>query len=242
VKSATVSYCLSCILFAVVANAATPSPLPPTAPAGVDPAMWERMKLIDHAAAQIADLTADFKQEKQTALLKNPMVSTGSVWARGSEMLWNTRAPQPTIMHVDERQITLYYPDQKTAEIYPVSGPLAQLTASPVPRLADLLQHFSFAAGSSTDLGIDPHPDQEAFLLTPTDKDISDHVENVVVLIDAKAGFILAFKLTDSDGETTLLRFSNVKINTHFDDKSLRLDLPADVKTVHPLESAGPQP
>jgi outer membrane lipoprotein-sorting protein len=204
--------------------------------------MWERMKLIDRAAARIADLTADFKQEKTTALLKNPMVSTGTVWARGSEMLWNTLAPQPTIMRVDESQITLYYPDQKTAEIYPVSGPLAQLTASPVPRLVDLLQHFSFAAGSSTDLGVDPDPDQQTFLLTPTNKDISDHVENVVVLIDGKAGFILAFKMTDSDGETTLLRFSNVKINTHFDDKRLRLELPPDVKMVHPLENVGRQP
>lgn len=238
-KLAAVSYWLSCILFAAAANAAVPSTLPTTAPSGLDAAMWKRMQLIDHAAAQIADLTADFEQQKQTALLKNPMVSTGTVWARGSEMLWNTRAPEPTIMHVDENQITLYYPEQKTAEIYPVSGPLAQLTASPVPRLADLLQHFSFAATSSSDLGADPEPDQEAFLLTPTDKDISDHVEKVIVLIDTKAGFILAFKMTDSDGETTLLRFSNVKINTHFEDKRLQLQLPADVKTVHPLDNVG---
>jgi outer membrane lipoprotein-sorting protein len=242
VKPATASYWLACTLFAAVANSAVPSTLPTTAPSGLDAAMWERMKLIDHAAAQIADLTADFEQQKQTTLLKNPIVSIGSVWSRRSEMLWNTRAPEPTIMHVDENQIILYYRDQKTAEIYPVSGPLARLTASPVPRLADLLRHFSFTDASSTDLGVDSEPDQEAFLLTPTDRDISDHVENVIVLIDAKAGFILAFKMTDSDGEITLLRFSNVKINTQFDDKRLRLELPADVKTVHPLENVGRQP
>jgi outer membrane lipoprotein-sorting protein len=204
--------------------------------------LWERMKLIDHAAAQIADLTADFQQQKFTALLKNPMISTGTVWARGSEMLWNTSAPEPTIMHVDANEITLFYPKQKTAEIYPLSGQLAQLAASPVPRLADLLEHFSFAPASSHDLDDEPSPDHEAFLLTPTDADIREHVENVTVLIDAKAGFILAFKMIDSDGETTLLRFSNVKTNTKFDDAHLRLTLPADVKTVHPLENVGRQP
>jgi outer membrane lipoprotein-sorting protein len=230
---------LLCILFAAVAHAAN---LPTTAPAGIDAAMWERMKLIDHAAAQIADLTADFEQQKFTALLKNPMISTGTVWARGSEMLWNTRSPEPTIMHVSANEITLFYPQQKTAEIYPLNSQLAQLAASPVPRLADLLEHFSFALASPRDLNAAPDPDHQAFLLTPTDPTIREHVQNVAVLIDAKAGFILAFKMTDADGETTVLQFSNVKINTKFDDARLRLELPADVKTVHPLENAGAQP
>jgi outer membrane lipoprotein-sorting protein len=229
---------LLCIfLFTALANAAN---LPTTAPSGIDSALWERMKSIDHAAAQIGDLTADFEQQKFTTLLKNPMTSTGTVWARGSEMLWNTRVPEPTIMHVDANQITLFYPRQKTAEIYSLDSRLARLAASPVPRLADLLQHFSFAPAH--DLDAPPNPDQQAFLLTPTDKNISEHVENVTVLIDAKAGFILAFKMTDADGETTVLRFSNVKTNTKFDDSHLQLQLPADVKTVHPLENIGRQP
>jgi outer membrane lipoprotein-sorting protein len=111
-----------------------------------------------------------------------------------------------------------------------------------VPRLADLLEHFSFAIASPHDLSAAPDPDHQAFLLTPTDPTIREHVQNVAVLIDAKAGFILAFKMTDADGEMTVLRFSNVKINTKFDDARLRLELPADVKTVHPLENAGAQP
>ena len=230
---------LLCILLASFAHAAN---LPTTAPAGIDAAMWERMKLIDHAAAQIADLTADFQQQKFTPLLKNPMVSSGTVWARGSEMLWNTRAPEPTVMHVDANQITLFYPNQKTVEIYPLSGQLAQLAASPVPRLADLLENFSFTTASAHDLDAESDPDHEAFLLTPTDQTIREHVEHVTVLIDAKARFILAFKMIDTDGETTVLRFSNVKRNTKFDDAHLRLELPADVKTVHPLENVGRQP
>jgi len=241
VKPASTRYLSLCILFAAIANAAAAGNLPTTAPAGLDATLWERMKLIDRAAGQISDLTADFEQQKSTALLKNPIVSTGAVWARGSEMLWKSRTPEPTILQVDGKQLTLFYPNQKTAEIYPLSGQIAQLTASPVPRLGDLLEHFSFAAASSDDLGAQPDPNQEAFRLTPTDQDIRQHVQKVTVLIDAKAGYILALKMVDTDGETTALRFSNVKINTNFEDSRLRLELPADVKRVHPLENVGPQ-
>jgi outer membrane lipoprotein-sorting protein len=230
------------MMFAAAAKVAVAGNLPTTAPSGLDTMLWERMKSIDHAAAQIADLTADFVQQKSTALLKNPMISTGTVWARGSKMLWSSRTPEPTVMQLDEKQLTLFYPDQKTAEIYPLNSQLAQLAASPVPRLADLLEHFNFAVASSKDLGAEPNPSQAAFLLTPTDEDIREHVANVTVLIDAKAGFILTFKMVDTDGDITVLRFSNLKTNTKFDDARLRLELPADVKIVHPLENLGRQP
>ena len=200
------------------------------------------MKSIDHSAGQITDLTADFEQTKVTALLKNPMKSTGQLWARGSEMYWKTASPEPMTMHVDSDQITLYYPRQKTAEIYPLTGDLMGLTTSPVPRLADLLQHFSFAAAAPRDADTEPTADTQAFSLTPTDPKMHEHVDHVNVLIDTKLGVLLVMKMTDADDETTTLRFSNIKTNTNFDAKLLHLDLPGDVKTVHPLENIGPRP
>jgi outer membrane lipoprotein-sorting protein len=237
------AWCLLAMLyFSCAAVAAVPTTLPTTAPAGIDESLWDRMKAIDHAAAQITDLTADFEQTKITALLKNPMKSTGQLWARGSEMLWKTVTPEPMTMRVDSTGITLYYPKQKTAEVYPSTGELAGLTTSPVPRLTDLLQHFNFASASSRDFDMAPSPDTQAFLLTPTDPKIREHVDHVNVLIDAKLGVLLVMKLTDADDETTTLRFSNIKMNTSFDAKLLQLNLPGDVKTVHPLENIGPRP
>jgi outer membrane lipoprotein-sorting protein len=239
VKIVRARYLTFYILVATVARAAAPSDLPTTAPAGLDAGLWERMKLIDQAAARIEDLTADFEQQKFTPLLKNPMTSVGTVWARRSQMLWNTRAPEPTVLHVDESQVMLFYPKQRTVEIYPLSGQLAQLAASPVPRLADLLRHFRFAPASAQDLGVAPDPNHEVFLLTPTDPEIREHLKNVTVLIDAKAGYILEFKSVDADDEITILRFSDVKTNSKFDDARLQLNLPADVKTIRPLATLG---
>jgi len=50
-------------------------------------------------------------------------------------------------MRIDEKEITLYYPKQKTAEVYPMAGQFGAMSSSPVPRLATLLRLFTFCRG-----------------------------------------------------------------------------------------------
>jgi outer membrane lipoprotein-sorting protein len=237
---------LVAVTFGIGAGADGPATLPATVPSGLDAALWDRMVQVDAKAGKIADLTADFEQQKFTPLMKKPLVSTGTVLAKDSAMLWDTRAPEPTLMRVDEKEVSLFYPKQKTVEIYPIAGQLSSLAASPLPKLAILLRYFRFApaqaAGVSKEMGEINRPDRLALRLTPIDKELSEHVDNVVVLIDTQRAFILAFQLTDSDQERTVLRFSNVKTNTNLDDARLRFTLPAGVKTVRPLENLGPPP
>lgn len=213
--------------------------LPAAAPAGIDAALWAHMKQIDARASAIADLTADFEQFKFTPLLKKPMTSRGVVLAKGNVMLWTTRLPEPTVMRVDENQIQVYYPNQKTAEIYPLSGRLAELASSPVPRLASLLEHFSFSPASVEDFGEKSDRGRLALRMVPSDKSIAEHVQSVSVLIDSDHGFILSLKMVDPDGERTEIRFSNVKTNTNLENARLGLSLPEGVKTVRPLEGIG---
>ncbi len=232
-------FCLICVFGCL---AASPATLPTTAPSGLDPNLWARMKQVDARAAGIADLTADFQQRKFTPLLKKPMTSTGTVLARGDLMLWDTRAPEPTLMRVDANQIQVYYPKQKTLEVYPLAGRLAELARSPVPRLATLLDYFSFTPATADDVPEAGAPDRLALRMMPTDKTIAEHVEHVSVLIDSAHGFILALNVIDPDGERTEIRFSNVKTNTKLDDARLELKLPDGVRTVHPLEGLEPPP
>jgi outer membrane lipoprotein-sorting protein len=200
------------------------------------------MKAVDVKATQIGDLSADFVQKKFTPLLKKPMVSTGSVLAKDSVMLWETRTPEPTSMHIDEKQIEIYYPKQNTLEVYPISGQIAGLFASPVPRLAPLLTHFSFAAASAEEVEKAGQPDMLALRMTPTDAALREHVDKVFVLLDTKHGVIVDLIVLDADGDRTEIHFSNVKTNANLDASRLHLKLPADVKTVHPLEGLGPPP
>ncbi len=233
--------CLLTIGLSGVTRAA-PATLPSDPPAGLDPATWERMTKIDQKSQAIVDLSADFEQQKFTPLLKKPMTSTGTVKAKGSAMYWDTKSPSATLMRVDEKQISLFYPQQKTVEIYPIAGDLAALASSPLPHLSMLLNHFKFAPAAAKDMGATDDDAHLTLRLTPIDEDIRKHVDHVTVLIDAGHGFILAFELIDGDGERTVIHFSNVKMNTAMKDEALQLSLPAGTKTVHPLENLGPPP
>jgi outer membrane lipoprotein-sorting protein len=229
-------------LIASIARAESPTTLPATPPTGIDPALWARMVQIDAKAGRIADLTADFEQKKFTPLLKKPMISTGTVLAKGSAMLWDTRSPEPTIMRVDESQLRIYYPKQKTLEAYPIAGQLSALASSPLPRLAVLLPHFTFAVAAGkdlTDVGEFNAQTTLALRLAPVDESLKEHLDHVVVLIDSERGFILGFKMVDSDQEATVIRFSNTKVSTGIEDSRLRLDVPPGVKIVRPLENLG---
>ena len=230
------------ISFALLIRAETPTSLPATPPAGIDAALWARMAAIDAKAEKILDLSADFEQQKFTPLLKKPMISSGAVRAKGSAMFWDTRKPESTLMRVDEKEVRIYYPNAKTLEIYPLAGQLSALAASPLPRLAALLPHFKFTPASTKDLGEQEAADRLAVQLTPIDESLREHVDHVTVLIDADRGFILAFQLIDADGERTVIHFTNVKTNQNLEDARLQLALPADVKTVRPLENLGAPP
>ena len=189
------------------------------------------LKEIDRRAGEIKDLTADFEQEKQSPLLKKPLVSKGVVRAKGAAMLWDTASPHPTRMRVDGESLQLLYVDQKVLEIFPLQGKLAQLAASPLPRLKVLQDQFKIEGGQASE-GV------QTFILTPTDAKLAEHVDQVIVAIDTRTAVISRFQLTDPDGEKTVIRFSNHKLNTDLPDAALQINAPEGTKTVRPLDGA----
>ena len=232
---------LSIILLFLIPHFACAEALPTTAPSGIEANLWERMKATDVKSAKINDLTADFEQLKYTALLKKPLKSTGDVHARGNVMLWNTQGKQPTQMRVDEKEVRIYYVNQKTIESYPVAGQLGSLAANPLPRLSTMLNYFQFAVAAENEFE-KSDADRLILKLTPTDESLKEHVKSVHVSIDTTTGLMQAFQLTDADGDRQVIHFSNMKTNTDFDDSKLQLQAPADVKVVYPLKDMGAAP
>ena len=239
---------------------ATPEPAPP---AGTDPALWERLRQIDARTAEHKDLLADFEQRRFTALLRKPVVSRGRVRVLGQRMRWDTAAPAPTVMAVDEREVRMYYPQQKTLEVYAIDQRLAALAASPLPRLDVLRGYFTFQqipakqllpgdpggpskkndpAGQGDGDGdrADPAADDARFVavrMTPTEPSLREHVEAVAVLLDARAGYMLAFRVTDADGEETVIRFDNIRVNAGLAERDVTLQVPKGTKVVRPMEN-----
>jgi outer membrane lipoprotein-sorting protein len=203
----------------------------------VDAQTWAIMTAIDEKVGRITDLRADFEQQKHTPLLKKPLISSGKVLLKGSQTHWDIQKPEPTVMFMDAKEIRLYYPKQSMLEIYPIEGDLGSLAASPLPRLEILKRFFSFERIDPAEL--DPQADVEktlALRMTPTDDSLRQHVREVRVLLSRETGFILRAETRDTDGDRTMLIFSNPQADTGLRDEELRLNVPANTTISRPLD------
>lgn len=212
---------------------AQPSTNPSTAPD--DRALWSKLTDIDERAGRVRSLAADFRQEKFTALLNKPLISSGRVRVKGAMMRWDTREPEPSVMRIDQHEARIYYPAQKTLEIYPLDQRLGELAASPLPRLDILRARFSFEQVPVSDLEKNAGAGRFiALRLTPTEASLREHIQQVRVLLDVQTASMVKAEVTDSDGDRTVLSFSNVQLNVDVGD--LGLKVPPGTTVTHPLD------
>lgn len=203
---------------------------PATAPA--TQSTLPQLVAIDERAAAIQSISADFVQEKHSPLLSDPLVTRGNVKAMGANVLWTATQPEPSQTHVGPKLLSIYFPKQKLVEEYNLTPATASLTASPLPRLAVLQETFELFADQGE--GLPMPPGTTAVRLTPRDPELGNYVEQVRVVLDVDRGVVLAFEMTDPDGEVTLTRFERIQVNPSLAASDLMLHLPADVKRVSP--------
>lgn len=202
------------------------------------PALRATLDDIDRRATAAADLSGRFRQEKHTALLKKPLVSTGRIRTKGAVVRWDTEKPDPAVLYADGKEFRMYYPKQAVVEVYPIDRRMAELASSPLPRLASLRQHFSIEQLPRDEL---PEADRDdpnrlALRLAPTDEFLRRHLDEVRVVLDVAAAGVTRVEIDDADGDRTVIRFSDVKTNTGMKASDLDLALPAGTKVSRPLE------
>jgi len=198
---------------------------------------------VDRRAGLTKDLVGNFRQEKHTALLKKPLVSSGRIRMKANVVRWDTDSPEPGVLYADGREIRMYYPKQSTVEIYPIDKRLADLAASPLPRLGALRQHFKIEpappgrANAQSEIRRDTASAIEIRLL-PSDPYLAEHVEEVRVALDVTTACVTRVEMLDTDGDRTVIQFTEVKTNTGVKDADLDLVLPPTTKVSRPLDGA----
>ncbi len=234
----TGAFLLLALLAAAVQPPPASAPAPSTAPAPhADADLESQLREIDRRNADVRDLTADFEQTRTSVLLKNPLVSKGTVKVKGPRTLWKTTSPRPSTMLIDDSEMRIYYPDQKSMEVYALTDSLRRIAATPLPRLDDVRRHFDIArvelpAGTPEHmLGIE---------LSPREPSLRERVQSVRVTIDRRAALAVAVTITDADGERTVLAFSNTRANTGLDDGAVALEVPEGTRVSRPLEGLPP--
>ena len=204
----------------------------------LDAKLQQRLAEIDGRAGAHRDLVADFVQEKRTPLLQRPLITRGTVHARGDATLWASEKPEPSRMRMDPRTMQIYYPSQRRVEQYPMRAKLGAIATSPLPRLSTLQEQFAIRIDDGPSLVEGKPPaDSLQLLLTPRDADARQFVSHVRVLLDAGRGVVRAFEVVDPDGDSTRIRFDDVRTDTDFADGELMLDAPADIAISRPLEA-----
>lgn len=220
------------IMLAAACMAGAGQPEPVAQPASD---LRARLAQVDARAAAIEDLTATFEQRKHTALLREPMVSSGTVRVRAGRVLWETRKPRPSTLAIEEERAIVLYPRQKAAEIYPLRAEMRLLGASPLPSFARLREAFEITGADAADLVERPDADWIGLALAPKPGPMRDHIERVRALLDPETPAVVALEITDADGDRTVIRFTEVRTNTGLEEADVTLKLGEDIEVSYPL-------
>ncbi|MEM1446925.1 MAG: outer membrane lipoprotein carrier protein LolA [Planctomycetota bacterium] len=208
------------------------------ASAADDDAAWEELESLSQQREPITTYAADFRQEKFTPLLRDPIESTGRVLIAegeaGGVSRWDTDAPYASTMLIADGELKLFYPEQESLEVYELGDRLDALAASPVPDLAVLKENFAIDSSGWTE-------DNALYRLTllPKSEAMLDALEEITVDIDATLGSMRRLSMTDLDGETTVMHFGNVELNPELDPADLELTVPDGTQIIRPLEAVG---
>ena len=119
------------------------------------------------------------------------------------------------------------------ADLTPAGAPAAPPTATPatVPVTATAT---ATATAPSTSPAARVRPTTLRLRLVPKTDALRRHVDHVIATLDESTGLLIAFVVTDPDGETTTLTFSRFDTQSPLDADALELKVPPGTKVVHP--------
>ncbi len=168
------------------------------------------------------DFSADLLQEKKLSLLKEKVVSRGRIrYKKPNYFLIEFFHPEPSQMVFDGKTLLLYFKEEKVAERYRVdANPMVEryLLFSKDPFQEKLAQwRIIEDRGTVLTMEILPKEKEAVFLKTR-------------LWVSKKDWTVVGMEMVERNGDTTLLRYSNVKINTGLTSADFQIGLPKDIK------------
>jgi outer membrane lipoprotein-sorting protein len=168
------------------------------------------------------DFTADLLQEKNLVALKQKLVSKGKIrYKYPDKISVEFFSPESTQMGFDGKTLLLYYKEDKVAERYSAqSYPMIEkyLLFSQDP-FQERLARWQIVEDQESFLVMEIIPKREDF---PFDR--------ARLWVFKKDWVITAMEWVEKNGDTTLLRYSNIQLNTGLTDSDFEVHLPKDTK------------
>ena len=185
------------------------------------------IKHVQEQQKKTSTLQADFRQEKELALLAKPEVSTGTfIYSRPSNVLWVYDTPKRVQMVIAGGVLTTYYADLGKAERVDVK------------RFEDRIFKYMGASGAIDELAryfdftFTDSKSKPVFLLdlTPKNRAVAKRVRRIKIWIDKSTYLTSKFEYVEGDGDITRYEFTNVRINEPVPQSRFALSLPTSVR------------
>jgi outer membrane lipoprotein-sorting protein len=189
------------------------------------PVLLERF---DRAQETTRSMVAKFTEEKRLRLLLEPRTTRGEfVFLRPNMVRWEYAGPAPRIFVLTESRYLAYDPAARRAEDVDIKAFVGKR----------LFRFLGFGQSSSElakyyDLGISPDnviPGTHLLLLTPRKRRVRDRLTAMRIWVDARTFLPRQVTYEDSGGDSTLLRFDEIRVNSGVDSDRFDLVLPAGV-------------
>ncbi len=185
------------------------------------------IKKIQEQQKTTSTLQADFKQEKELALLAQPEVSTGTfIFSRPNHVLWTYDAPKRVQMVIAEGFLTTYYPDLRKAEKVDVRRFEDRIFKymGATGAIDELARYFDFTFSDAKSKPV------YVLDLTPKNRAVAKRVQRIKLWIDKTTFLTSKIEYVEGDGDITRYEFTNVRINEPVPSSRFALTLPSNVK------------
>lgn len=195
-----------------------PLPIKGATPMGAD----EVVKRLKEVQEKTKDFSADLHQEKKLSLMKEKIVSRGRIrFKKPDKVSIEFFHPESSQMVFDGKTVLLYYKEEKLAERYSLrSNPMAEryLLFSKDPFQEKLAEWRILE-------------DRESFLAMEIIPKVKDPLfVKTRLRVSKKDWMVIGMEMIEKNGDTTSIRYSNMKVNIGLTDSDFEIHLPKDVK------------
>jgi outer membrane lipoprotein carrier protein len=181
--------------------------------------------LIDGVVARqrsLRSLRADFVQEKRSALLLEPVHSSGEfAYLAPDRVRWDYQKPETMVVVFSDDNVTTYHPGQRRAERVRVSRRdrrFVKVLAGRLP-LDELTSYFSISLADSG--ASEPY----RLRLTPNRGSLRKKLESLLVEVDRELLLPVTVEYNEADGDSTRYEFHRLELDPPFEDSRFLLEL-----------------
>ena len=185
------------------------------------------IKKVQEQQKKTATLQADFRQEKELALMAKPEVSSGTfIYSRPSNVRWTYDSPKRVQMVIAGGYLTTYYPELNKAERIDVKRFEDRIFKymGATCAIDELARYFDFTFTDSKSKSV------FVLDLTPKNRAVSKRVQRIKLWIDKSTYLTSKIEYVEGDGDITRYAFTNVRINENVPPSQFALTLPSTVR------------